>query len=68
MDHVAIVVEQWRTERPDLDVSPLLVIGRVHRVANALTPESSRSTRGTGWARATSTSSPPCAGRASRSP
>ncbi len=39
MDHVATVVEQWRTERPDLDVSPLLVIGRVHRVANALTPE-----------------------------
>ncbi len=39
MDHVAHVVEQWRTERPDLDVSPLLVIGRVHRVANALTPE-----------------------------
>ncbi|WP_377644106.1 MarR family winged helix-turn-helix transcriptional regulator [Oryzobacter terrae] len=38
-DHVAHVVEQWRTERPDLDVSPLLVIGRVHRVANALTPE-----------------------------
>ncbi|WP_392544770.1 MarR family winged helix-turn-helix transcriptional regulator [Oryzobacter telluris] len=39
MDHVAHVVEQWHTERPDLDVSPLLVIGRVHRVANALTPE-----------------------------
>ena len=39
MDHVATVVEQWRAERPDLDVSPLLVIGRVHRVANALTPE-----------------------------
>lgn len=39
MDHVATVVEQWRTERPDLDVSPLLVIGRFHRVANALTPE-----------------------------
>lgn len=39
MDHVAHVVEQWRAERPDLDTAPLLVIGRVHRVANALTPE-----------------------------
>lgn len=39
MDHVAHVVDQWRAERPDLDVSPLLVIGRIHRVANALTPE-----------------------------
>ncbi|HSO66031.1 MAG TPA: MarR family transcriptional regulator [Ornithinibacter sp.] len=39
MDHVATVVEQWRAERPDLDVSPLLVIGRLHRVAQALTPE-----------------------------
>jgi len=39
MDHVATVVDQWRSERPDLDVSPLLVIGRVHRIAQALTPE-----------------------------
>ena len=39
MDHVATVVEQWGAERPDLDVSPLLVIGRIHRIAQALTPE-----------------------------
>ena len=39
MDHVAVVVEQWRTERPDLDTAPLLVIGRIHRIAAALTPE-----------------------------
>ncbi|HZB68562.1 MAG TPA: MarR family transcriptional regulator [Ornithinibacter sp.] len=39
MDHVAVVVEQWRTERPDLDTDPLLVIGRIHRIAAALTPE-----------------------------
>ena len=39
MDHVATVVDQWRAERPDLDVSPLLVIARVHRIAQALTPE-----------------------------
>ena len=39
MDHVAAVVEQWRAERPDLDTSPILVIGRIHRIAAALTPE-----------------------------
>jgi DNA-binding MarR family transcriptional regulator len=39
MDHVSTVVEQWRAERPELDVSPLLVIGRIHRIALALTPE-----------------------------
>jgi DNA-binding MarR family transcriptional regulator len=39
MDHVAAVVEQWGAERPDLDTSPLLVIGRIHRIAAALTPE-----------------------------
>lgn len=35
-DHV---VNQWRAERPDLDPTPFLVIGRMHRVANALTTE-----------------------------
>lgn len=39
MDHAAKVVEQWRSERPDLDASPLLVIARIHRIAAALTPE-----------------------------
>lgn len=39
MDHVSTVYEQWRAERPDLDASPLLVIGRIHRIAAALTPE-----------------------------
>lgn len=39
MDHVAAVVEQWRAERPELDTSPILVIGRIHRIAAALTPE-----------------------------
>ena len=39
MDHVATVVEQWCAERPELDVSPLLVIGRIHRIGQALTPE-----------------------------
>lgn len=39
MDHVAAVHDQWRVERPDLDTTPLLVIGRIHRLAAALTPE-----------------------------
>lgn len=39
MDQAAVVVEQWRAERPDLDTSPVLVIGRIHRIAAALTPE-----------------------------
>lgn len=38
-DHVQTVHEQWLAERPDLDTTPLLVIGRLHRVAAALTPE-----------------------------
>jgi DNA-binding MarR family transcriptional regulator len=39
MDHVSTVVAQWAAERPERDVSPLLVIGRIHRIALALTPE-----------------------------
>jgi DNA-binding MarR family transcriptional regulator len=38
-DHVQHVVDQWAAERPDLDASPILVIGRLHRVALALTTE-----------------------------
>lgn len=38
-DRADHVVDQWRTERPDLDPTPFLVIGRMHRVANALTTE-----------------------------
>jgi DNA-binding MarR family transcriptional regulator len=32
-------MEQWRRERPDLDVSPQGVIGRLHRLAARLTEE-----------------------------
>ncbi len=39
MDHVSTVHEQWLAERPDLDTTPVLVIGRIHRIAAALTPE-----------------------------
>lgn len=39
LDHVARIMAQWRRERPDLDVSPQGVIGRLHRLAAALTEE-----------------------------
>lgn len=35
-DHVGRLMEQWRIERPDLDVSPMGVIGRLHRLSAAL--------------------------------
>ncbi len=38
-DHVARIQEEWRRERPDLDVSPQGVIGRLHRLAAHLTEE-----------------------------
>ncbi|EWT02163.1 transcriptional regulator [Intrasporangium oryzae NRRL B-24470] len=39
MDHVQHVVDQWATERPELDATPILVIGRIHRLAIALDVE-----------------------------
>ena len=30
------IVEQWARERPDLDASPMRVIGRLHRLADVL--------------------------------
>jgi DNA-binding MarR family transcriptional regulator len=38
-DHVGRILEQWHRERPDLDVSPLGVVGRLHRLADALNAE-----------------------------
>lgn len=38
-DHVSRIQAQWARERPDLDVSPLGIIGRLHRVAARLTDE-----------------------------
>jgi DNA-binding MarR family transcriptional regulator len=35
-DHVGRILEQWHRERPDLDPSPLGVIGRLHRLAATL--------------------------------
>ncbi|MFF9623829.1 MarR family winged helix-turn-helix transcriptional regulator [Streptomyces griseosporeus] len=39
LDHVARIQADWRRERPDLDVSPQGVIGRLHRLAARLTGE-----------------------------
>lgn len=33
MDHVEKIIAQWERERPDLDVSPQAVFGRLHRLA-----------------------------------
>jgi DNA-binding MarR family transcriptional regulator len=38
-DHVGRIIQQWRRERPDLDVSPLGVVGRLHRLGHALDVE-----------------------------
>jgi DNA-binding MarR family transcriptional regulator len=38
-DHVGRILRQWGRERPDLDVSPLGVVGRLHRLADALNVE-----------------------------
>ncbi|TDV42239.1 MarR family winged helix-turn-helix transcriptional regulator [Actinophytocola oryzae] len=38
-DHVARIQAEWARERPDLDVSPQGVIGRLHRLAGHLTEQ-----------------------------
>lgn len=35
-DHVDRVLEQWRTERPDIDPTPMGVIGRIKRASRLL--------------------------------
>ncbi|WP_030275482.1 MarR family winged helix-turn-helix transcriptional regulator [Streptomyces sp. NRRL B-24484] len=39
LDHVARIQAAWARERPDLDVAPQGVIGRLHRLAALLTEE-----------------------------
>ncbi len=39
VDRVTLIQRQWATVRPDFDVSPIGVIGRLHRVAARLTEE-----------------------------
>ena len=38
-DHVDRVQAQWRAERPEIDTSPMGVIARLHRIADALRGE-----------------------------
>lgn len=38
-DRVDAIAAQWRAERPDLDNSPMQVIGRLHRLADHLREE-----------------------------
>ena len=38
-DHVSRIQADWNRERPELDVAPIGVIGRLHRLAGALTEE-----------------------------
>lgn len=35
-DHVDHVVDQWARERPDLDASPIRIIGRISRMSRAI--------------------------------
>ncbi|WP_405145963.1 MarR family transcriptional regulator [Sphaerisporangium sp. NBC_01403] len=39
LDHVARIQQAWARERPDVDVRPQGVIGRLHRVADHLTEQ-----------------------------
>ncbi len=39
LDHVARIQRAWERERPDLDVRPQGVIGRLHRLAGRLTEQ-----------------------------
>jgi DNA-binding MarR family transcriptional regulator len=38
-DHVDEILAQWARERPDLDASPIGLIGRLHRLADVLNVE-----------------------------
>ncbi|MGK5636904.1 MarR family winged helix-turn-helix transcriptional regulator [Streptomyces sp. URMC 126] len=38
-DHVDLILEQWAAQRPDLDVSPMAVIGRLSRIQRAVSAE-----------------------------
>ena len=41
-DHVDFVLEQWHAQRPDLDVSPMAVIGRLSRLSRLVGDETGR--------------------------
>jgi DNA-binding MarR family transcriptional regulator len=39
MDHVDRIIDQWTRERPDLDVGPMAIIGRLGRLVRAFSRE-----------------------------
>ena len=39
MDRAAKAIEQWKQERPDLDVSPMLVLGRLNEASSLIARE-----------------------------
>ncbi|MFI5801632.1 MarR family winged helix-turn-helix transcriptional regulator [Streptomyces sp. NPDC051561] len=47
-DHVDKVLSQWAEQRPDLDVSPMAVIGRLKRLVLLIEPEMKRTFAGHG--------------------
>ncbi|PJJ63746.1 MarR family winged helix-turn-helix transcriptional regulator [Compostimonas suwonensis] len=48
LDHVARIQQEWARERPDVDVAPQGVIGRLHRLAGFLDEELATVFRGHG--------------------
>nr|WP_042189482.1 MarR family transcriptional regulator [Kibdelosporangium sp. MJ126-NF4]CEL18714.1 Transcriptional regulator, MarR family [Kibdelosporangium sp. MJ126-NF4]CTQ96434.1 Transcriptional regulator, MarR family [Kibdelosporangium sp. MJ126-NF4] len=38
-DHVDMVLEQWRERRPELDVSPMAIVGRLKRATRLVSAE-----------------------------
>lgn len=65
LDRVARIQADWRRERPDVDVTPQGVIGRLHRLADRLTEELCLVYGDYGLSEGSSTSCAPCAARAS---
>ena len=41
-DHVDFVLEQWATERPDLEMAPMGVVGRLLRLSRRIDAELDR--------------------------
>ena len=60
-DGVDVILEQWRRERPELDPSPIGVIGRISRLARELEQRLEAVYRDTASSPAGTTCSPPCA-------
>lgn len=38
MDKIDSIVKQWRRERPDVELEPMALVGRLQRIAQALRP------------------------------